>query len=709
MDFESPDVEKDFPGLYASESGRKSNESDFSDGGEHEKPSKKDLLGRRKDKKESKKDRGYAALEGESSPEEDTDTKSPSKTKKTKSFKFPTKSKEKREKSRDKEKVLEDTTKLKELSEKEKKKEREREKEREKEKKEKEKREKLREKDKEKEEKAKFKLESREKLKDDKKEKVKDKDKDKVKDKEKEKVKEKEKDKVKEKDKDKKDRKLTKMPSTVTSGVPFEEIFTLGGSCSVIMHCTNPFLHGFEIGVALPIFGVPLLQSVERSRCHDDTGLPLVVRDSIDFLEAHGLKSPQIYKTEPDKIKLTQLRKLFTDRGPTFPYHWDVPVACAMLKSFIRKHSEETCMPEFLHKVLKRRVKSTNPYRDSVFLSVVVNDYTNHANIQTVATAMGPALNMSLNLLTYFITKADKLFPEVRLTKYVPPLQSIPADFPETANEISEELRKQESLLNQIHAEMHAGFITTARDQQLWEAQRIVTQLKRKLRSVQKSVEPNAVPTTLNQPPDDKQDDELNRRNSQPTDVAPKPIELATINASIAPVEPEMKTPLLVNEPFQIKDTKESPNADPTFPVEFEDNFDFKPTEAVDEIDTPEKSIEKPKLTEKELKVLRLQLENAEYLQLKSLLQAKINSEQFEIVKLRSHVTLKNKQEGNVQCKENKENFTPEELELKQKLMKENAMLEQKRLNLVNQIFQERVACIQLKIELAMKEIMSKS
>jgi hypothetical protein len=28
MEFESPDVEKDFPGLYASESGKKSNESD---------------------------------------------------------------------------------------------------------------------------------------------------------------------------------------------------------------------------------------------------------------------------------------------------------------------------------------------------------------------------------------------------------------------------------------------------------------------------------------------------------------------------------------------------------------------------------------------------------------------------------------------------------------------------------------------------------
>ncbi|XP_026497277.1 ralA-binding protein 1 isoform X1 [Vanessa tameamea] len=690
MDFESPDVEKDFPGLYASETGRKSNESDFSDGGEHEKPSKKDLLGRRKDKKESKKDRGYAALGGESSPEEDTDTKSPSKTKKTKSFKFPTKSKEKREKSRDKEKVLDDVAKQKELSEKEKKKEKEREKEREREKKEKEKREKLREKDKEKEEKAKFKLESKEKLKDDKKEKVKDKDK--------EKVKEKDKEKFKEKDKDKKDKKLTKVPSTVTSGVPFEEIFTLG--------------------VALPIFGVPLQQSVERSRCHDDTGLPLVIRDSIDFLQAHGLKSNQIYRTEPDKIKLQQLRKLFTDRGPTFPYHWDVPVACAMLKSFISELPDSILTQE-LHGQFEQATAIAEPQREATmitlisklpacnhsllgwlmrhFENVVANEQTNHANIQTIATAMGPALNMSLNLLTYFISKADKLFPDVRLTKYVPPLLSIPADFPETANEISEELRKQESLLSQIHAEMHAGFITNARDQQLWEAQRIVTQLKRKLRSVQKSVEPNTAPIQQVSV-DEKQEDEPTRRNSQPSEVVV--------------TETEIKTPQTIGEPFP--ETKESPNtSDPTFPVEFEDNFDFKPAETKETTETDviaERVIEKPKFTEKELKVLRLQLENAEYLQLKSLLQAKINSEQFEIVKLRSHVALKNKQEGIVTSnKENKENYTPEEQELRQKLIKENALLEQKRLNLVNQIFQERVACIQLKIELAMKEIMSKS
>ncbi|XP_028040095.1 ralA-binding protein 1 isoform X2 [Bombyx mandarina] len=714
MDFESPDVEKDFPGLYASESGRKSNESDFSDGAEHEKPSKKDLLGRRKEKKESKKDRGYAALEGESSPEEDTDTKSPSKSKKTKSFKFPTKSKEKREKSRDKEKVLEETVKHKEVTEKDKKKE----KEREKEKKEKEKK---KEKDKEKEEKAKFKFESREKLKDEKKEKVKDKDK--------EKSKEKEKEKVKEKDKDKKDKKLTKIPSTVTSGVPFEEIFTLG--------------------VALPIFGVPLQQSVERSRCHDDTGLPLVVRDSIDYLQAHGLKSKDIYRTEPDKIKFQQLRKLFTDRGPTFPYHWDVPVACAMLKAFISELPESILTQE-LHGQFEQATAIAEPQREATmtnlinklpncnhnllawlmrhFHHVVSNEQVNQANIQTIMAAMGAALNMSLNLLTYLVTKSEKLFPNVRLTKYVPPLHSLPADFPDSAAEMSAELRKQESLLSQIHAEMHAGFITAARDQQLWEAQRIVTQLKRKLRSVQKSTEPNAVPTQQSSVDEKQPDEETTRGSSQPTE-AEKPVReverpVREVERPVREVERpvrEVERPVREAEkpvreaerPVDAFEPKESPlDQDATFEAEFEDNFDFKPDKKTTTVETQatEPIPDKPKLTEKELKVLRLELENAEYLQLKSLLQAKINSEQFEIVKLRSYVALKNKQECNLQNnKDAKENSSVDEQELKQRLMKENALLEQKRLNLINQIFQERVACIQLKIELAMKEILSKS
>ncbi|CAG9112642.1 unnamed protein product [Plutella xylostella] len=668
---------------------------------------------------------------------------SPSKSKKTKSFKFPTKSKEKREKSRDKEKVLEDAVKQKELSEKEKKKEKEREKEREREKKEKEKRDKLREKDKEKEEKAKFKLESKEKLKDDKKDKTKDKDKEKVKEKDKEKVKEKDKEKVKEKDKDKKEKKLTKVPSTVTSGIPFEEIFTLG--------------------VALPIFGVPLHQSVERSRCHDDAALPLLVRDSIDYLQAYGLKSTQIYRAEADKVKLQQLRKLYDDRCAPFPYHWDVPVACALIKTYIsklqqlRKLYDDRCAPfpyhwdvpvacaliktyiselpeSILTQELHGQFEQTTAIAETqrlaamagltgklphcnlallgwlmVHFNCVAREHqVNHATIAQICTYMAPALNMSQNLLTYLITKADKLFPNVELTKYVPPLLTLPAEFPDSASAIALELRKQESLLSQIHAEMHAGFITPARDQRLWEAQTILTQLKRKLRAVQKSAEPNALSTPQMSIEEKTPEAIPSRKSSQTTDPQISSPPTDTTDGAKAALPP-------VTDVFQPEHTTITDSAivQETFTAEFEDNFDFAakdltitPPEPTVPEPTPEPVKEKPKLTEIEMKKLRLELENAEYLQLKSLLQAKINSEQFEIVKLRSQVALKNKQEGNVPSVKETKDYTPEEQELRQRLIRENAALEQKRLSLINQIFQERVACTQLKIEIAMKELL---
>ncbi|KAF7268551.1 ralA-binding protein 1-like [Rhynchophorus ferrugineus] len=96
MDFDSPEVMKDFPGLYSSEK-KKGADNDYND--ESEKTTKKDMLiGKRKEKKDKKdKDKGYAALEGESS-----DEASPCKSKKSKTFKF-TKSKDK-EKEKQKEK-----------------------------------------------------------------------------------------------------------------------------------------------------------------------------------------------------------------------------------------------------------------------------------------------------------------------------------------------------------------------------------------------------------------------------------------------------------------------------------------------------------------------------------------------------------------------------------------------------------------------------
>lgn len=75
------------------------------------------------------------------------------------------------------------------------------------------------------------------------------------------------------------------------------------------------------------------------------------------------------------------------------------------------------------------------------------------------------------NIPTYFLFKST-------IFRYVPPITSTSPNLPETPDEISTELRKQDSLLNQIHAEMNAGFVTKKREEQLWEVQRIITQLK---------------------------------------------------------------------------------------------------------------------------------------------------------------------------------------------------------------------------------------
>lgn len=121
---------------------------------------------------------------------------------------------------------------------------------------------------------------------------------------------------------------------------------------------------------------------------------------------------------------------------------------------------------------------------------------------------------------------------------------------------------------------------------------------------------------------------------------------------------------------------------------------------------------EKPKLSEEETELMRLQLEHAEYLQLKSILQAKINSERFEIVKLRSHMAIKHKQENNILQNNNVKDiptnqiYSENEKEERLRLIKENIVLGEKRLSLINQIFQEKMACIQLKIQIAMNEIL---
>ena len=62
--------------------------------------------------------------------------------------------------------------------------------------------------------------------------------------------------------------------------------------------------------------------------------------------------------------------------------------------------------------------------------------------------------------------------------RYIPPLTGANPTLPESREGILMELAKQESLLSEIHREMNSGFVKKRTEEQLWEVQRIITQLK---------------------------------------------------------------------------------------------------------------------------------------------------------------------------------------------------------------------------------------
>ncbi|KAF3423290.1 hypothetical protein E2986_07965 [Frieseomelitta varia] len=645
MDFESPDVEKEFPGLYASESAKKSNE--ISDEGGHEKHSKKELLsGKRKEKKD-RKDRGYATLEGESSPDEDQETKSPSKSKKTKAFKFPSK-KEKREKSREKEGKEKDGEK---------------------------------EKDKKK----------------------KDKD---EKDIEKEKRKEKEKDKAKQKLKDRKKGKHTGED-------------------------------GLDIGEEQPVFGVSLYLAVERSRCHDGVELPLVIRDCIDFIEEHGMNVEGLYKVPGVKSKVQYLKKLYNHREPVNLSEFEPTVATSLLILFLRELPEPVLEnSEMISRfeqaastkdVAQREAQLVHltqqlPKCNKILLAWVIlhldhvtaREKTTKMNAQTISMTLSPVLQMSHRLLLALLFHCKALFPNVQLTKYVPPLSSGSVNLPDSVESIAAELSKQESLLSQIHMQMNAGFVTKSREEQLWEVQRMITQLKRKYKTVQKME--GAAQKSL---------DEEVKSNDEPVtelNVQKTKIEEEDVEHIKSETQTTSTSTLKNNNKAHISEDNKEPTS--TNVTQNERNVHIYDKDIVDSAEssalvsqfneqentssrTNENAVEPE--PENAIDKLRESLIYEELLNMQALLKSRINQERNEIKRLMEMLT----ERGPEKKKPKERVYSPNEAEMTAmiQLVKENQLLEvlKKMTTLIRSIIEEKDACIELRVQLAVHQLAAKT
>ncbi|KAG5317456.1 RLIP protein, partial [Pseudoatta argentina] len=674
MDFESPDVEKEFPGLYASESARKSNESDFSDEGSHDKHSKKELLGgKRKDKKD-RKDRGYATLEGESSPDEDQETnvicgllhRSPSKSKKTKAFKFPTK-KEKREKSREKE---------------------------------------AKEKDVEKEK--------------DKKKKEKD-----EKDVDKEKRKDKDKDKSKQKLKDRKKGKH----------------------------------EGLDIGEEQPIFGVSLHLAVERSYCHDGVKLPLVVRDCIDYVEEHGMNVEGLYKVPGVKSKIQHLKKLYNNRELVNISEFEPTVATSLLILFLRElpepvlESSETIsrfeQAASTKDVAQREAQLVQltqqlPECNRILLAWVIlhldnvttREKTTKMNAQTISMTLSPVLQMSHRLLLALLFHCKALFPNIQLTKYVPPLSSGSTNLPDSVEGIAAELSKQESLLSQIHMQMNAGFVTKSREEQLWEVQRMITQLKRKCKTVQKLE--GATQKSL--------DEEIKSDNIPTESISQKSktIDEDSGQAISGDTQSSTNSTLIKkdNKLHSAEETKEkcSCSGNSVNVTQNEQNVNLQDKDTVDSAvevavtpQEPENIMPNDKANESEEDIidkLRERLIYEELLNMQALLKSRISQERNEIKRLMEMLTEHSTKEEKKKPKERTHSPNEAEMTAMIQLVKENQLLEvcssitaflfyfctfirfslqKKMTTLIRSIIEEKDACVELRVQLAVHQLMAKT
>lgn len=116
---------------------------------------------------------------------------------------------------------------------------------------------------------------------------------------------------------------------------------------------------------------------------------------------------------------------------------------------------------------------------------VIAKEKVNKMTLQNVSIVLSPTMQISHRVLNCIFEHHSTLFSEVTLVRYIPPISGPggATQLPESPQGIEEEMKKQESLLAELHAEISSGVVVSkAREEQLWEQQRIVTQLKRNLR-----------------------------------------------------------------------------------------------------------------------------------------------------------------------------------------------------------------------------------
>ncbi|XP_062337026.1 ralA-binding protein 1 [Osmerus eperlanus] len=261
-----------------------------------------------------------------------------------------------------------------------------------------------------------------------------------------------------------------------------------------------------------PIFGAPLAEAVKRTALYDGLQLPAVFRECIDYIESYGMKCEGIYRVSGMKSKVDELKAAYDREECPCLEEYDPHTVASLLKQYLRELPENLLGRELAQRFedacsrqgeaekvteFQRLLTEMSP-GCRLILSwlvthmdhVIAREADTKMNIQNISIVLNPTVQIGNRVLYVFFTHVRELFGEVVLKPVVRPLRwsnmaAMPA-LPETQESIKEEIRRQEFLLNCLHRDLQAGVKDLSKEERLWEVQRILTALKRKLREAKR-------------------------------------------------------------------------------------------------------------------------------------------------------------------------------------------------------------------------------
>ncbi|KAL6051220.1 hypothetical protein STEG23_005908 [Scotinomys teguina] len=261
-----------------------------------------------------------------------------------------------------------------------------------------------------------------------------------------------------------------------------------------------------------PIFGVPLADAVERTMMYDGVRLPAVFRECVDYMEKHGMRCEGIYRVSGIKSKVDELKAAYDREESPNLEDYEPNTVASLLKQYLRDLPEnlltKELMPRFeeacgrtteTEKVQEfQRLLKELPECNHLLISwlivhmdhVIAKELETKMNIQNISIVLSPTVQISNRVLYVLFTHVQELFGTVVLKQVTRPLRwsnmaTMPT-LPETQTGIKEEIRRQEFLLNCLHRDLQGGIKDLSKEERLWEVQRILTALKRKLREAKR-------------------------------------------------------------------------------------------------------------------------------------------------------------------------------------------------------------------------------